>query len=165
MASNVVLLCCFAAVQASANLELTRGTNANAGRNANANANANANSNNDAAADTANPIRRVVSMLQNMAKKVEAEGKKEQELYDKFMCYCKNSADTLGQTISDNNAQIPAIQSNIEEATSKLATTKAELAQHQTDRDAAKAAMAKATAIREKEHAAFAAEAASLKAN
>merc|ERR1719281_380199 len=100
-----------------------------------------------------------------MAKKVEAEGEKEKELYDKFMCYCKNSASTLGQSISDNNAQIPAIQSDIEESSSKLATTKAELAQHQTDRDAAKAAMAKATAIREKEHAAFAAEAGNLKVN
>jgi len=124
-----------------------------------------ANANNDASTDTANPIRRVVSMLQNMAKKVEAEGKKEQELYDKFMCYCKNAAGTLGQSISDNNAQIPALQSDIEEATSKLATTKAELAQHQTDRDSCKAAMAKATAIREKEHAAFAAESGNLKAN
>ena len=31
-------------------------------------------------------------MLQNLQKKVEAEAKKDQELYDKFMCYCKNGA-------------------------------------------------------------------------
>merc|ERR1719321_988941 len=113
----------------------------------------------------ANPIRRVVTMLQMMAKKVEAEGEKEEALYDKFVCYCKTSGTTLGQSISDNNAQIPQVQSDIEEAEQKLATTRQELAQHQTDRDAAKEAMAKATAIREKEHAVFVKESGDLKAN
>merc|ERR1719321_2221872 len=100
----------------------------------------------------ANPIRRVVTMLQMMAKKVEAEGEKEEALYDKFMCYCKSSSETLGKSIADNDAKIPQLQSDIEESESKLAQTKQELEQHQKDRDAAKAAIAKATAIREKEH-------------
>eukprot|EP00420_Gonyaulax_spinifera_P018603 CAMPEP_0197906656 /NCGR_PEP_ID=MMETSP1439-20131203/63168_1 /TAXON_ID=66791 /ORGANISM="Gonyaulax spinifera, Strain CCMP409" /LENGTH=71 /DNA_ID=CAMNT_0043528031 /DNA_START=57 /DNA_END=269 /DNA_ORIENTATION=- len=39
----------------------------------------------------ANPIRRVVTMLQDMQRKVGAEGRKEEALYDKFMCYCKTS--------------------------------------------------------------------------
>merc|ERR1711959_773490 len=103
----------------------------------------------------ANPIRRVVSLLQNMAKKVEAEGKAADELFDKFMCYCKTGKADLAKSISDNDAKIPALQSDIEEAESSLATTKQELEQHQVDRDAAKAAMAKATAIREKEHEAY----------
>merc|ERR1719387_1195438 len=90
-----------------------------------------------------------------MAKKVQAEGEKEEELYDKFMCYCKSSSETLGKSIADNDAKIPQLQSDIEESESKLAQTKQELEQHQKDRDAAKAAIAKATAIREKEHEAF----------
>ena len=36
----------------------------------------------------ANPIRKVVTLLQDMQKELEAEGKKEEELYNKFMCYC-----------------------------------------------------------------------------
>ena len=36
---------------------------------------------------TANPIRKVVTMLQSLQKKVAAEGEKEQELFDKFMCW------------------------------------------------------------------------------
>merc|ERR1719281_279443 len=116
-------------------------------------------------ASSANPIRRVVTLLQNMANKVEAEGKKEKELYEKFMCYCKSSGGTLSQSIADNDAKIPQLQSDIEEAESKLATTKQEFAQHQTDREAAKAAMAKATAIREKEYAQFAKESGETKAN
>eukprot|EP00746_Dinoflagellata_sp_MGD_P160888 gnl/MRDRNA2_/MRDRNA2_87837_c0_seq1.p1 gnl/MRDRNA2_/MRDRNA2_87837_c0~~gnl/MRDRNA2_/MRDRNA2_87837_c0_seq1.p1 ORF type:complete len:752 (-),score=257.56 gnl/MRDRNA2_/MRDRNA2_87837_c0_seq1:109-2202(-) len=119
----------------------------------------------NAAESGKNPIRRVVSMLQMMTKKIEAEAKKEEELYDKFMCYCKNGKETLGKEIADNDVKIPALQSDIEESTAKLATTKVELEQHQTDRDAAKAAMAKATAIREKEHEAFLKESTSTKAN
>merc|ERR1719217_352122 len=79
-----------------------------------------------------NPIRRVVSLLQNMAKKIEEEGKREQELYDKFMCYCQNSGDALGSSIAENDAAVPAIQSDIEEAEAKVVTTKQELADHQT---------------------------------
>merc|ERR1719262_1716815 len=116
-------------------------------------------------AANANPIRRVVSLLQNMAKKVEAEGKAADELFDKFMCYCKTSKGDLEKSIGDNDAKIPALQSDIEESESKLETTKQELKQHQTDRDHAKAAIAKATAIREKEHAAYLKESGSTKAN
>merc|ERR1719217_603171 len=112
-----------------------------------------------------NPIRRVVSLLQNMAKKIEEEGKREQELYDKFMCYCQNSGDALGSSIAENDAAVPAIRSDIEEAEAKVVTTKQELKDHQTGRDDAKAAMAKATAIREKEHAQYLKESGSLKAN
>ena len=42
-----------------------------------------------ATATAANPIRKVVTMLQNMQTKVTEEGKKEQDLFEKFMCYCK----------------------------------------------------------------------------
>merc|ERR1719420_2487133 len=103
-------------------------------------------------------------MLQMMSKKVEEEGKKEEELYEKFVCYCKSSGTTLSQSIADNDAKIPQVQSDIEEAEQQLATTKQELAEHQNSRDEAKAAMAKATAMREKEHAAFVKESDDLKA-
>jgi len=42
-----------------------------------------------------NPIRRVVTMLQMMQKKITAEGEKEKELFDKFMCYCQTGAGEL----------------------------------------------------------------------
>jgi len=114
---------------------------------------------------SANPIRRVVSMLQMMAKKVESEGEKEKDLYDKFMCYCKTSKGDLQTAISANTAKVPALQSDIEAAEAQLATTKEELEQHKTDRDAAKSKMAQATAMREKDHAAFLKESGDLKMN
>jgi len=112
-----------------------------------------------------NPIRKVVTMLQTMQKKVQAEGEKEQELYDKFMCYCKNSGGELAKSISDAEDKVSSLPAEVEEAEAALTQTKADLKKAQTDRAAAKAAMAEATAIREKEAAAFAKESGDLKTN
>merc|ERR1719174_1727426 len=60
---------------------------------------------------------------------------------------------------------MPQLASDIKEAEANKVQLQEELAQHQTDRDEAKAAMAKATEIREKEAAAFAKEEANDKAN
>jgi DNA repair exonuclease SbcCD ATPase subunit len=106
----------------------------------------------------ANPIRKVVTMLQSMQKKITAEGEKEKELFDKFMCYCKNGDEALAKSISAADTKVPAVTSDIEEAESQVTQLKQDLKSHQTDRAAAKSAMAEATAIREKEAAAFAAE-------
>merc|ERR1711990_385319 len=69
----------------------------------------------------ANPIRRVVTMLQMMQKKVEAEGVKEKELYEKFVCYCKSSKETLAKSIEDAETKIPQVESDIKEAESEKA--------------------------------------------
>jgi hypothetical protein len=58
-----------------------------------------------AAATTANPIRKVVTLLQDMQKEIEAEGEKEEELFEKFMCFCKNNKDSFGKSASDAAAQ------------------------------------------------------------
>jgi septal ring factor EnvC (AmiA/AmiB activator) len=111
----------------------------------------------------ANPIRKVVGLLQAMAKKVEKEGQKEKDLYEKFMCYCKNGAADLNLAISDSSAKVPSLQSDIEAAEANSVKLKQDLKQHQTNRAAAKAAMAEATSLREKDNAAYVAESTELK--
>lgn len=113
----------------------------------------------------ANPIRKVVTMLQMMMKKIEAEGEKEKELYEKFVCYCKTGGDTLSKSISDAETKITQLESDIKEAEATKVQLESDLEAHQADRAEAKQAMAKATGIREKEAAAFAAESAEEKAN
>merc|ERR1719207_328416 len=119
----------------------------------------------ESAEATVNPIRRVVTMLQMMINKIEAEGEKEKELFDKFMCYCENADATLGKSIGDAETKIPQLQADLKEAIETKAQLEADIKQHQEDRAAAKEAMAKATEIREKEAAAFAKEEAEDKAN
>jgi chromosome segregation ATPase len=100
-----------------------------------------------------------------MMKKIEAEGKKEQALYDKFMCYCKTADEELSKAIEDANTKIPQLESDIKEATEEKKATEEKLKADMSARDAAKAAMEKATAMREKEHGAYSEESATDMSN
>merc|ERR1711865_876560 len=100
---------------------------------------------------SANPIRKVVTMLQKMEKTVQAEGQKEQELFDKYMCYCSNSGGDLGKSVADAGTKIPQLGSDIKASEASLTQLKEDLKQAQVDRSAAKAAVAAATALRAKE--------------
>jgi len=104
-------------------------------------------------------------MLQMMQKKVQAEGEAEQELFDKFMCYCKNGAAALDKSIADAGDAIPELGANIEAGEGQLVQLKEDLKKHQVDRSAAKTAMAEATGVRGKEAAEFSKEKAELSSN
>ena len=104
-------------------------------------------------------------MLQQMSNKVVAEGKKEQELFDKFMCYCTNGADGLAQSIKDADTKVPQVESALKEAAANKAQFEADVKQHQTDRAEAKEAIAAATALREKQAAEYAKVSGDYKAN
>lgn len=112
-----------------------------------------------------NPIRGVVTMLQMMQKKVEAEAKKTQELFDKFMCYCETSASELKGSIAESKDKIPQLQAEIKEETEAMKQAKGELVNHKADRVDATEAIEKATAMRKSEGDEFAKESASAKAN
>merc|ERR1719261_1392399 len=94
--------------------------------------------------NNANPMRRVITMLQMMVKKVEEEGKKETELFEKFMCYCDTGSATLGKSIGDAKEKIPQLESDIKEAVGEKTQLDSDLATHKSDRDQAKSDIAKA---------------------
>jgi len=114
---------------------------------------------------TANPIRRVVSMLQAMQKKVAAEGEKEKELMEKFKCYCSSSGGSLSESIAAAKAKGPAVSSDIEQAEAQEVQLKEDLKTAQADRASAKKAVSAATALREKEASAYASEKAEAESN
>jgi len=105
---------------------------------------------------TLSPVRKVVTLLQNMQKKVEEEGAREAELFKKFDCYCKNGQGDLSGSISAAEEKAPAVTSDIEGSEAKLAGSKSTLKQAQGDRSAAKGAVADATALRDREASTFA---------
>merc|ERR1719399_2280331 len=100
-----------------------------------------------------------------MQNKVEAEGKKAEAVFDKFMCYCQNADSMLGAAITAAENKIPQLESAIKEDLAEKKQLEADLKAHKADRTAAKAAIEKATAIREKEAAVFAKESSDLKTN
>jgi len=97
-----------------------------------------------------------VTMLQNMQKKIAAEGQKKEKMYDQYMCYCSNADETLGKSISDAETKIPQLESAISEGAALKKQLEAELLEAQKSRVDAKDAIDKATAIRDKEAKAFA---------
>jgi len=107
-------------------------------------------------ASTANPIRRVVTMLQEMQVKVTEEGEKEKALFDKFMCYCKTAGGDLEASIKEGTAKIASLETLLKTGREQMAQLEADLKEHEASRTEAKEAMAAATALREKEAAAFA---------
>jgi len=107
-------------------------------------------------ASAANPIRRVVTMLQEMQVKVAEEGEKEKALFDKFMCYCKTAGGDLEASIKEGKAKIASLEGLLKTGKEKMEQLEADLKEHEASRTEAKEAMAAATALREKEAAAFA---------
>jgi septal ring factor EnvC (AmiA/AmiB activator) len=119
----------------------------------------------EASATAVNPIRKVVTMLQNMQQKIAAEGAKKEEMFDKYMCYCKNADTTLAASISDAETKIPQVESSIKEGAARKKQLETELKDAQVSRVEAKDTIAKATALREKENKAFATKESELETN
>jgi uncharacterized protein YlxW (UPF0749 family) len=113
----------------------------------------------------ANPIRKVVTLMQNMQKEIEGEGAKEKELFDKFMCFCNGNNGELTATADKASAAIEENSAKLKSESAEKAQTAQELIQHKTDRETATADLQEATVLREKEAAAYAESAADLKKN
>jgi len=106
----------------------------------------------------ANPIRKIVTLLQNMQKEIEGEGAKEQELFDKFMCFCSGNNGDLTKKAADAKAAIEELSAKLKSEEAEKVQTAQELIAHKADREAAKGDIEEATVLREKEAAAYAAE-------
>jgi len=113
----------------------------------------------------ANPIRRVITTLESLQKKVTEDGEIEAELFDKFQCYCKAGSSSLQKSVEEAEMKLPQLSSGIEESTATRDQIKSEVEQHKQDRTDAKDSIGKATAVREKEIAAFEKDSSDTKAN
>jgi septal ring factor EnvC (AmiA/AmiB activator) len=112
-----------------------------------------------------NPIRRIVNLLQMMQKEIEEDGEKDEEMHEKYLCYCETNSKKLADGITALEEEIPQIEASIKEAVGSEAQNNADLDKHKADRADAKAAIESATAQREKENGAFEEESTESKAN
>jgi predicted nucleic acid-binding Zn-ribbon protein len=113
----------------------------------------------------ANPIRRVVKLLQKMQSEIKEEGKREEKLFQKYQCYCQQGTAKLTQEITDAQEKIKQLNADIEAKSARQQYLDQEVAEHKKDRAEAKAAVEKATKIREKEHAEYVKASGDSKAN
>merc|ERR1719379_751276 len=102
-----------------------------------------------------NPIRKIVVMMENMQKEIEAQQAKDQVLYDKFMCFCDNGAADLLKTASDAEAAAKAAAAQLEAGTAEKAQLEEDIKGHTTDLDQAQKDLEEATNIREKQKSEF----------
>merc|ERR1719159_2252852 len=105
-----------------------------------------------------NPMRKIISMLQDMQKEVEREGAAEKEIFDKALCACENGEEELDKTIADSEAAIEEFTSKVGSGNAESAQLTQEVADHKTTAASAKSDLSEATMLREKEHTAFVAE-------
>jgi DNA repair exonuclease SbcCD ATPase subunit len=112
-----------------------------------------------------NPIRRIVNLLQKMQSEVTEEAKRDEELTEKFVCYCTKNDGELSTSTESLRAKIPEIEASITEAVALKEQLDAELVKHKADREAAKESIASSMKQREKEAAAFAEESTELNGN
>lgn len=110
-----------------------------------------------------NPIRKIVKLMQDMSAEIEAEKKKEGELFEKTMCICKEYPPELTTSIAAAESTISTLSSKIEEETALKAKLAEEIKGHGVDKDAATKDLAKATTLREKESAEYDSSVADLK--
>jgi len=113
----------------------------------------------------ANPVRKVVAMMQKMSQQIEEEAKEKEKMFDKFMCYCQDGGKNLAASISAAEEKIPQLESTIKESKGSKTQLEGDLKTAQADRAEAESTLAKAKSIREKENSDYNAEAAESKAN
>merc|ERR1719456_261897 len=99
-----------------------------------------------------NPITRVAQLLEGLSKKVEADGKAEQELYDQYKCWCTKVMNSKSASIEANKLRISELAAYIDD----LSNGRVELTSERTDLEAEikelQKAIADEEAMREKEH-------------
>jgi len=103
----------------------------------------------------ANPIRKVVTMMQKMSEKIEQEGESEKDLYDKFMCHCKSELEDFNKGKAEFEAAVPKLESDISTAEAQISQLSQEIEAQRADEAATVDSMKRAGVEREKEHTVY----------
>mmetsp|Transcript_19303 Transcript_19303/g.42711 ORF Transcript_19303/g.42711 Transcript_19303/m.42711 type:complete len:665 (+) Transcript_19303:122-2116(+) len=115
-----------------------------------------------AAAHSASPVDKVVSLLKEMEVKIAADETAEQEIYDKYACWCEKTTARKANAIEEERATIGRLQDHILTKKGELASLAADIEELTTGIKDNQESQSKATSIREKENAAFQADTAEL---
>ncbi|CAE7255500.1 CRY2 [Symbiodinium natans] len=103
------------------------------------------------AEEAGNPIRKVVAMMEKMGKKIEEEGKHEEDLYDKFKCYCKKTIGELEASIQQQEYN-PVTPSDIEGREAEISSLEQEVSKLKEERISEEDTLKAAEVQRGKEH-------------
>jgi len=105
-----------------------------------------------ALANAASPVDKVVELINELKAKIEADGKAEQKVYDKYACWCEKTTARKAGNIEEAKTSVEELTQLILELKGKKSTLTAEVKQLEKDIAANEAAQKEATSIRSKEN-------------
>jgi predicted nucleic acid-binding Zn-ribbon protein len=100
-------------------------------------------------------MEKVITLLKDLAGKVEAEGKEEAANYDKYACFCKEQASDKLYAIEKSEKRIADLKAEIEKLNAEIAELNKEIAFLAKKISDLEDEIDKKTKIREKEHAEY----------
>jgi len=106
------------------------------------------------------PVTRVVSLLEEMQGRIEADGEAEQKVYDKFACWCETTTGRKSASITGAREDLKQLGTTILKLKGTIASRSAEIKELIGDSKENEEAQNTATKIRSKENAAYMAESA-----
>merc|ERR1719316_703695 len=96
------------------------------------------------------PVTKVIKLLEDMLKQLEAEAEEDEEIYEKMACWCETNDKETTKNIADAEARIDDLTSRIEELSAMSARLGAEIENLEKEVAENQAALDKATALRRK---------------
>merc|ERR1719191_703133 len=109
-----------------------------------------------AAEDAKNrPVTKVINLLKDMLKQMEKESEEDQDIYEKFGCWCVTYEKEKTTAIADAQSRITALTASIEALAADSATLNAEVSNLQGELAKDTNALGEATALRSKQLAEF----------
>jgi chromosome segregation ATPase len=108
------------------------------------------------------PVSKVITLLKDMQKELEAEAKADQEVYDTFACWCETNEKEKTKAIADAEAKIKDLNIQIEELTASSARLGTEITTLEGEVGKNQDALSQATGMRMKDQGEFNGEEADL---
>jgi len=101
---------------------------------------------------TASPIGRVVELIEGLKSKIQADGKAEQQVYDKYACWCEKTTARKAAAIEDAKVKIEELSKNILTLNGRLGSYGAEIQKLNKDIVENKESTATSEEMRKTEH-------------
>merc|ERR1719482_2685070 len=101
------------------------------------------------------PVSKVINLLKDMLKQLEKESDQDQDIYEKFGCWCVTYEKEKTKAIADGQSRITALTASVEALAADSATLNAEISNLQGELAKDTNALGEATALRGKQLAEF----------
>jgi len=109
------------------------------------------------------PVERIVNLLKTVKETSVNDGKAEQQIYDKYACWCETTSKRKASDIDQAREDLRSLGQRILKLKGKVATRTAEIADLTTNIDSNVAEQEELTAVRQKQNGAWAASSAEVK--